>query len=170
MKYPTQEEIKSSLIYTPDTGIFYWRKTLTSRAIEGKVAGRINDLGYCVIGLAGQKLLAHRLAWIYMTGSLPNESIDHINSVRNDNRWANLRIADRYGQAHNQKIRKSNSTGKKGVYSVRGKFSAAIRANGSGVIRLGEYETLDEAAHAYNRAAIHLHREFACLNPIGADK
>jgi len=169
MEYPTQKELRSALHYDPQTGLFTWLRPARVGVAAGDTAGRITSLGYWLIGFRGQKLLGHRLAWLYMTGGLPGESIDHINGKRSDNRWANLRIANRYGQAHNQGVRKSNATGKKGVYAKKEKFRAAIRANGSGVIHLGTYDTLDEAAHAYNKAAIRLHGQFACLNPIGVD-
>lgn len=35
------------------------------------------------------------------------------------------------------------------------------------VRHIGVYITPEEAAHAYNKAAVQLHGEFAVLNPIG---
>ena len=35
----------------------------------------------------------HRVIWFYMTGNFPKDQIDHINHIRNDNRWINLREA-----------------------------------------------------------------------------
>jgi len=59
----------------------------------------------------------------------------------------------------------------KGVYRHKrdGKYYAKIRVKGE-TIHLGVFETIDEAAHAYNKAAIKFHGEFACINPIGTDK
>jgi hypothetical protein len=43
-----------------------------------------------LIRLEGIGYLAHRLAWVYMTGEQP-DVIDHINRERDDNRFSNLR-------------------------------------------------------------------------------
>jgi len=167
MIYPKHQELMEILAYDPDSGVFTWLQKPNRNIVIGSHAGWVGPDGYFRVGINGKKLLAHRLAWLYMTGWLPRNSIDHINGRRDDNRWSNLRLADKYEQAHNEGIRKSNSTGKKGVYRNGRSYCAAIRNRGSEVIHLGSFETLDEAAHAYNKAAIRLHGEFARLNPIG---
>lgn len=169
MKYPTQADLKATLHYNPETGLFTWLRPVRKGISAGDEAGRTTGLGYCLIGLHGQKLLGHRLAWLYMTGALPDQSIDHVDGDRANNRWSNLRVADRHGQARNQGLRRNNKTGKKGVYVSRARFKVVIRA-GSKPIHLGVYETADEAAHAYNKAAIKMHGKFARLNPVGVDK
>jgi hypothetical protein len=49
--------------------------------------------GYITIGFKYKHYLAHRLAFLYMTGQWPKEQLDHINGIRDDNKWANLREA-----------------------------------------------------------------------------
>jgi hypothetical protein len=52
---------------------------------------------------------------------------------------------------------------------MKGKYQANIKYQKK-QMNLGTYETIDEAAHAYNKKAIELFGEFAVLNPIGEDK
>ena len=61
----------------------------------------------------------------------PNESIDHINRDTTDNRKVNLRVANQTEQSLNQKLRKDNILGIKGVYFIdRSKYkkSSGYRA------------------------------------------
>jgi hypothetical protein len=52
-----------------------------------------NSLGYVQIKISGKLYHAHRLAWLYVYGYMPEKEIDHINRIRDDNRIANLREA-----------------------------------------------------------------------------
>jgi hypothetical protein len=88
----SQSIIQENLTYDPSTGIFLWNKPLRGRR-SNRVAGSVNPFGYVVIGIGGVIQSAHRLAWIYMHGSIPrNKFIDHINRDRSDNRIENLRL------------------------------------------------------------------------------
>src|ERR1700730_16891152 len=51
----------------------------TTRARVGGTAGGSRPDGYLRIGIGYQRYLAHRLAWLYMTGAWPKKAIDHIN-------------------------------------------------------------------------------------------
>ena len=106
--------------------------------------------------------MLHRLAWLYMTGKWPVAQIDHINMVKNDNRWSNLREATK---AQNKANSPGRSTcGFKGVYVVkkRGtiKYRAQLRSAGK-LHDLGYYRTPEEANAAYAVAAERMHGEFA---------
>ncbi len=90
---------------------------------------------------------------------------DHINSDKLDNRKINLRVATRSQNQHNRKKYANNKTGFKGV-SVRpdtGKFRAIISLAGRNR-RLGQFETAEQAANAYDAAALKIHKDFARLN------
>lgn len=50
----------------------------------------MNVYGYRSIDIEGSKYLAHRLAWLYMTGEWPEYLIRHKNEKNDDNSWDNL--------------------------------------------------------------------------------
>ena len=105
---------------------------------------------------------AHRLAWLYMTGEMPSEQIDHINLVKNDNRFCNLRKATMPQNQWNTGIRSTNKSGIKGVYfdERKQKWIGAFRVNGSRFYTKG-FETGNQAAEALsNMRTIH-HDRFA---------
>lgn len=92
------------------------------------------------------------------------QQIDHINLNRLDNRRSNLRLCTPSQNQANIKAHVRNKTGYKGVRARYGKFEAYIWKNKS--IYLGSFNTIKEAANAYNKAAIKLFGEFARLNEI----
>jgi hypothetical protein len=161
----THERLTSFLAYDPETGVF--TRLVDHRGHKvGSVAGH-NSYKRLNVRVDGQSYSAHRLAWFYVYGVWPTKFIDHINGDTSDNRIANLREASNQENMRNLKLRVTNKTGAKGVCVTGKRFSAFIKANYKS-IGLGTFDTIDEAAHAYNKAAIALHGEFACLNPVGA--
>ena len=87
--------VKKYLHYNPGTGIFTCIKRMSQRIPVGCVLGCCDGRGYIQIRLQGTCYKAHRLAFLYMTGKPPPDQIDHINRIRDDNRWCNLRLATR---------------------------------------------------------------------------
>lgn len=81
----------------------------------GDVVGTINKGGYLQFQISGKIYLAHRLAWLYMTGDWPEGMIDHKDLDRKNNSWSNLRDVPRKVNARNGAIRKNNSSGFRGV-------------------------------------------------------
>lgn len=94
--------------------------------------------------------------------------VDHINGNRLDNRKSNLRITDRFGNARNKRMQKNNKTGYKGVTKTKkGKYIAQIELSIEGKrkgINLGYFNSKEEAARTYDKAAMEYFGEFACLN------
>ena len=158
----TQEEIKRKLRYEPTTGIFYWVCN-SGPAKAGDVAGCLDKrTGYVRIQLDGKNYLAHRLAWFYMLGRWPKEQIDHIDSVRSNNRFSNLREASHAQNQWNKALQKNNSSGHKGVCWNKGlnKWQAGIRVSNKYLL-IGCFETAEAAAKAYSSAARQHFGEFA---------
>ena len=91
---------------------------------------------------------------------------DHINGNRLDNRKGNLRICSKSQNGMNRGGQKNNTTGYKGVFINKARNNhifSQIRANNI-LIYLGTFRTLENAARAYNKAALKYHGEFAQLN------
>lgn len=164
----TQERLKDLLHYDPETGVFCWKVRKALRLQAGDIAGGIDmSEGYHKIKIDGQTLKGHRLAHLYMTGTWPEAQIDHINRDRADNRWSNLRQASSQDNTRNAKCYVTNSIGIKGVsYRPLSQVYIVRITNDGRTYYLGQVNCPREAAHAYNKAAIQLHGEFAVLNPI----
>lgn len=159
----TLELLRSMLSYDPETGVFVWKVMAGGFAKLGDRAGYVDQSeGYRTIGLCGEDFKEHRLAWFYVHGSWPELEIDHANGVRSDNRISNLRLADDSQSAWNAKRNSKNTSGYRGVcyWPGNGKYKATIAVRRV-IHHLGYFDTAEDAAKAYQQAAIRLHGEFA---------
>lgn len=158
----TAERLRELLDYDPETGIFTWRKTLSNRAVAGKVAGSPNGKGYIRITLDRRRYVAHRLAHLWMTGAFPVYDLDHENTIRSDNKWKNLRHATRAQNIANAKTFCTSRSGVKGVFwSGRDQnWRATICINGRNK-HLGSFDDIGLAAEFRRLAADMVFGEFA---------
>lgn len=152
------EELKSRLDYNPLTGIFIWR----DGNFKGAVAGCLGKYGYRYIYVAHKHRLAHRLAWTFMTNEWPPTDIDHIDRNRDNNVFANLRIATRAQNLANSGKKTTNTSGFKGVcfFKPKGLWRARITYNYR-EIHIGYFDTPEAANKAYEKKARELNGEFA---------
>jgi len=149
---PSQARLREVLDYDPDSGEFRWRHAIMGGVEKGDIAGTIMGRGYRLIGLDGARHYAHRLAWIYMTGSVPQGIIDHRDRCKSNNAWANLRDANAELNTRNVKqARSTNHLGLLGVSRVGNRFRAEIHA-GKFRKHLGCFSTPEEAHCAYLKA------------------
>lgn len=92
---------------------------------------------------------------------------DHINRNKLDNQKNNLRICTKMQNSANRSLGKNNTSGYKGVvWNKKEKRWRAVIWYKEKYYLLGKYETKNEAALAYNQAAIKLHGAFAALNKL----
>lgn len=112
-----------------------------------------------------KSIYMHRLVLELNNVEVPNKKlVDHINRNKLDNRLENLRIVDNTGNGANRAII-PNSVGYKGVYKNYNKWIAQVTILNK-VTHLGRFNTPEEAAQAYNEAALHHYKECAVLNML----
>lgn len=173
---PTQTYLQTCLDYDTYTGVLTWKQRpaehfptkrtwkIFNTQFAGKEAG-----GLCVkvrythrtIVVNNIKYACSRVIYKLMTNEDPPE-VDHWDRNPLNNRWCNLRAADRSNNAKNQKKRIDNSTGFKGVTKIRNKdtpYVARIKCNKI-KYEIGKFKTPEEAYSAYCEAAKRLHGEF----------
>lgn len=113
-------------------------------------------------GKKQQNVKMHRI----LTAAQKGFAVDHVNGDKLDNRKSNLRLCKNAENLKNCKLYKSNSSGFKGV-AKNGKSKWRAYARDNGVLRhLGNFETKEDAATAYNFAIAEWYGEFAKYNTV----
>jgi len=123
MDYITALEIFN---YDPDTGIVRWADHIPRKYFDsdqgykvvngrnaGKVIGNMDSGGYLQVRWKNTAYILHRIIWLMMTGDWPSEHIDHIDHVRTNNRFKNLRDIPK---EHNNAHKLSNKSGYSDIF------------------------------------------------------
>ena len=142
-----QSELKDTFSYDPNVGDFIRLKSPRGDRV-GKVAGATDSHGHIQIKIKGKLYLAHRLAWLYMTGSFPDHQIDHIDHNRSNNKWDNLRPVSNATNCKNRGMHSKNTSGHVGVgyHKLIGKWMAYATVNYKR--ELSYHDTKEEAITA----------------------
>lgn len=159
----TAEYVRSILDYNPETGIFTWKTRADcdqawNARWAGKPAGAVHNIIKSYQISINKKIhRAHRIAYLYMIGIFPKYEIDHINGNPSDNRWSNLRMANRSQQNQNR----SGVVKRNGIKGVRlhkptGKWQARLKDK-----HLGLFNCPAVASFAYQVEADKEYLQFA---------
>lgn len=139
-----QDFLNRNFHYNEFTGelTYKWDNSLGK---AGSSATAKHGAGYLTTRINGKDYLVHRIIWLMQTGQWP-EQIDHINHIRNDNRWQNLREVDNKTNLMNKSISKNSTTKYVGVSRITstGRYRAYIMVDGK-QIHLGVFDTVAEA-------------------------
>ena len=93
--------------------------------------------------------------------------VDHINGNKLDNQKSNLRFVTHMQNLHNRKPSRESSSKYKGVsWNAWHKRWLAKICNNYTSIFLGYFKSEEDAALAYNKAALKYHEEYARLNVV----
>ena len=144
------------------------RNAKTGRILKGSLSPN----GYPAVGLSKNgkpkthyihQLVAHEWA----ANPEQKRCVDHIDGSRDNNHWNNLRYATHSENLMNKRGYLNTSSKYKGVSwdKTRGKWVVRIKV--AGVYKnMGLFEIEEEAAVAYNNAAVKFFKTFARLNEV----
>jgi hypothetical protein len=144
-------------------------KSRLQTLVQGTIVGQPDPNGYLVIQIPSIKasFRAHRLAWYLYYDEWPQLAIDHIDGHPANNAITNLRLATPQQNSYNKhkKLTPQTTNIYKGIlYNKKtGHWEAHISKDWK-TYYLGSFGFAEEAALAYDQAAVRLFGEFACLN------
>ena len=183
---PSQEYLKECFDYNPETGILMWKQRPqhhystdtnfigSNKRFLNKVAGTLNkNMGYLSVKVQDSNFRVHRIIWKLVTGNEPLYEIDHINNIRDDNRFINLREATSSENGRNRLMRSDNTSGVKGVCwdKESGKWLAQIWYDNKNM-KVGRHRTIEQAEEAIRLKRIELYTDYynhgEILSPYGA--
>jgi hypothetical protein len=119
------------------------KPALTTLTHNGYMFGRLFD----------RAVRAHHVIWAMMTGKWPTKQIDHINGVRTDNRWCNLREVDPVQNSQNMRRPQNNTSGRIGVSRYGNGWQAYISVNRKR-LSLGRFKAFEDAVAARRTAEL----------------
>lgn len=153
----SRSRLKELLMYDPTTGLFTWMVNRGPRRI-GDVCHTRNSEGYHVIRLDGTLYYAHRLAFLYVLGYMP-DYVDHKDGVPGNDEWDNLREATQSQNIQNTRGRSDNTTGHRGVTRDKNTFTGRVQVRGNVHRRCG-FPTVEAAAEWCRTKREELHGEY----------
>lgn len=181
---PSPELLRKLLRYDSETGKLYWLQRDVSLFKETAIRSSshscnlwntrysgaeaftcMSNDGYCTGAIFGQTFRAHRVIWAIQSGTWPVNDVDHVNGIRNDNRWVNLREATRAQNALNRRSNAGSSSGYVGVSWCAPNKKWRVQTTLDGVKKhVGLFQTEEEAASAFDAIRANKNSEFVRKN------
>ena len=163
-------ELLKELFYVSETSPsgLRWKNPKARWLKPGDVAGSLHSTGYWDVKITTDKpriYRAHRIVYFLQTGENPGLlQVDHINGLSEP---LTLRLATKNENLWNKSPQKNSNSKYKGVSwdEQYKKWRVTITKNKKRTY-IGRFTTEEEAAAAYNKAALEHHGEFAKLNKI----
>lgn len=172
---PSQEYLQECFEYDSETGNLTWKERPISHfnsefiskkwngRFSGKETGTTDKKGYHQVKICGIFYKKHRIIWKLVTSDDPiGYEIDHINLIKSDNRFENLRLCSGSQNCHNQYKRNTNTSGHKGVIfdKLSNKWRASFMFENKHV-HVGRYDSIDDAVYALSKTRELIHKEFS---------
>lgn len=150
-KLPEQQILLKMFAYDRETGEVF-------RHSSGRVITSRQRRGYIIVCINTRAHLLHRVIWKMMTGEDPG-TMDHIDGIRDNNRWGNLRSVTLRENSRNMRRPSTNTSGVVGVGWNRrlGKWVVQIGETRDGVrlsAHVGCFHSFDDAVGARKRAEL----------------
>lgn len=125
---------------------------IANAKMTGKVAGTYSK-GYLVASINRNRFFVHRAIWAIFNNKWPDNYIDHINHIRDDNRIENLRVVSAIYNSRNCRISKNNTSGINGVtfFKRDNNWRVQIMVDRKN-IHIGYYDNLEDARDARKKA------------------
>ena len=146
----TQDEVRKLFDYDPETGEVRW-KVERYRKHPGDIAGCVYTVDgkrykRVSVSVNYRRYLLHRIIWLWVTGCWPIDELDHIDGDATNNRWANLREANRHQNGKNISAKVNSLIGINGVSfdKKRGNYRARIMVDRKDIY-LGNFASIEEA-------------------------
>lgn len=136
--------------YCEETGEITCKVDFNNYKIGDKIT-ILNKSGYKTVSYNRKSIPAHRLAWLMKEGYWPEYQIDHINRIKGDNRWCNLRHITPSCNIRNTGLSKANTSSVKGI-TMNNKLNkwVAFIGFGNSSVYLGMFSDFTEAvAHRF---------------------
>src|SRR6185369_17158117 len=111
----THARLTEVMDYSPETGVFAWKKATSPRVCVGERAGVIAANGRRYIAIDSEKFMAHRLAWFYSNGEWPIGDVRQKNGNFDDCQLSNLEAVSRSVSSRNRALSDRNVSGYRGV-------------------------------------------------------
>jgi hypothetical protein len=159
----TAARARELIRYEPETGDFYYTARRSNVCRKDGLAGTKGPGGRIQVRLDKKVYLAHRVAFLLVTGEWPKNVVDHIDGNPSNNCWSNLRDVSQQTNSYNIRGAPRHSKHAKllGAHwcSQRELWKSSIKVNGA-VQHLGVFDSAEEASAAYFAAKRVLHPGF----------